>query len=141
VAGVLAVQGGIPESKLALGKTASVSVTVDESNTAIAMQSGALPVFATPSMVALMERAACECLSDCLDEGQTSVGYSICVEHTAASSLGAEVAATATIEFVFGRKIEFSVTASDKHGEVGKGKHTRMVVDMERFMKKLENRI
>jgi predicted thioesterase len=136
VAGVLAVQGGLPETKLALGKTASVSVIVDESNTAVAMKSGSLPVFATPSMVALMELAACECLADCLDDGQTSVGSLINAEHTAASPIGAEITATATIELVFGRKIEFAVTASDNIGEIGKGKHTRMIVDTERFLKR-----
>ena len=82
VAGILAVQNGLPESKLVLGKTASVSVTVDDANTAKTMQSGSLPVFATPSMVALMERAACECLADCLDDGQTSVGSSINIVDT-----------------------------------------------------------
>jgi len=138
VAGVLAAQGGIPETNLVLGKTAGVSITVGESNTAIAMQSGSLPVFATPSMVALMEKAACECLVDCLDEGQTSVGTKINVEHTSASPMGTEITATATIEYVFGRRIEFKVTAADGVCEVGKGKHTRMIVDAERFMKKAE---
>ena len=124
------------EAKLTLGKSANVSVTVDELNTAIAMKSGSLPVFATPSMVALMERAACECLADCLEEGQTSVGILINVEHTAASPVGAEITATAAIESVFGRKIEFAVTANDHAGEIGKGKHSRIIVDTERFMKK-----
>ena len=141
VAGILAVQGGIPETNLTLGKASSVSVTVDESNTANSMQSGSLPVFATPSMVALMERAACVCLNDCLDEGQTSVGCSISVEHTAASPLGAVVTATASIDSVSGRRIEFTVTANDNSGEIGKGKHTRIIVDTERFMKKAEARI
>ena len=140
VAGILAVQGGIPETKLTIGKTASVKTTVDGSNSAIAMQSGSLPVFATPSMVALMELAACECLNDCLEDGQTSVGSLINVEHIAASTFGTEIIATATIEYVFGRKIEFRVTASDKSGEIGKGKHTRVIVDAERFMKKAELR-
>ena len=140
VAGILAVQGGLPETKLAIGKTASVKTTVDSSNTAAAMQSGSLPVFATPSMIALMERAACECLIDCLDDGQTSVGSLINVEHIAASTLGTEIIATAAIEYVFGRKIEFKVTASDKSGKIGKGKHTRFIVDEERFMKKAELR-
>ena len=141
VAGVLAVQGGLPETTLVLGKTVSVCVAVDESNTAIAMKSGSLPVFATPSMVALMELAACECLADCLDDGQTSVGSLINVEHTAASPIGAEITATATVELVFGRKIEFAVTASDNVGVIGKGKHTRMVVDTGRFMKKAATKI
>ena len=141
VAGILAVQGGLPESELPLGKAASVSVTVDESNTAKEMKSGSLPVFATPSMIALMEQAACDCLADYLTDGQTSVGSSISVEHTAASPLGTKITATATIDSVSGRRIDFTVTAADGVGEIGKGKHSRVIVDLDRFMKKAESRI
>ena len=137
VAAVLAIQGGIAETKLALGKTATVKATVDDSNIAKTVGSGSLEVFATPSMVALMERAACECLSDCLESWQTSVGIAINVSHNAASPVGAVITVTAAIEYVFGHKIEFFVTAIDNLREIGKGKHTRMIVDTERFMKKI----
>lgn len=85
-------------------------------------------------MVALMERAACECLSDCLGGGQTSVGTLINVEHIAASPVGAEVTATATIRSVSGRRVEFAVNAASGDREIGKGEHTRVIVDVERFM-------
>ena len=129
-------QGGAAESKLTLGKTATVSTTVTDNNTAKTVGSGALDVFATPMMVALMERAACECLSDCLEAGQTSVGSQINIEHTKPSKVGSEITATASIESVSGRRIEFIVTAKDNSGEIGKGKHTRVIVDTDRFMKK-----
>ena len=134
VSTVLAIQGGIVESGLSLGKSASVSDVVSEKNTASAVWSGSLDVFATPMMIALMERAACECLADGLDTGETSVGTEVNVSHTAASPLGMEVTATATIEFVFGRKVEFVVTASDSSGEIGKGRHSRVIVDKDRFL-------
>lgn len=136
VAAVLAIQGGIVETKLTLGKTASATTTVTEANTAKAVGSGSLDMFATPMMIALMERAACACLADALTDVQTSVGTQISVEHTAASPIGAKITATATIEYVFGRKVEFIVTASDGSSEIGKGKHTRIIVDEERFMTK-----
>jgi predicted thioesterase len=81
---VLAIQGGVIKSNRALGKTASVSTTVTDANTAKAIRRGSLDVFATPMMIALMEHAACECLSDGLEPGQTSVGTSIKVSHTTA---------------------------------------------------------
>ena len=59
------------------------------------------------------------------------------MEHTAASMVGARITAAATIDYAFGRKIEFSVTANDDTREIGKGKHTRTIVDVERFMKKI----
>ncbi|MDR0521375.1 MAG: thioesterase family protein [Planctomycetaceae bacterium] len=122
-----------------IGKTATVSTIVNETNTAKAVGSGSLDVFATPMMTALMERAACQCLA--FDTGQTSVGTAISVEHTAASPLGAEVSATATITAVDGRKIEFEVTANDRKGEIGHGTHTRVITDIERFMTKAKTRI
>jgi predicted thioesterase len=140
VALVLAVQCGIADTKLTIGKSASASARVTEHNTAGAVGSGSLDVFATPMMIALMESAACKCLADCLDKGQTSAGTQISVEHTAASPLGAEITATATIERVLGNRIEFIVTANDGVGEIGKGRHTRAIVDGERFMTKASER-
>ena len=123
---------------ITIGKTASVSTVVDDRNTAKTVGSGNLDVFATPMMVALMEKAACECLSDMLEAGQTSVGTHIDVSHIAASQAGAEITASATIEAVAGRTVEFSVTANDGSKEIGSGRHTRVVIDAERFMGKLQ---
>lgn len=123
------------------GKTASAATLVTELNTAKTAGSGSLDVFATPFMVALMEQAACECLKDALEPGQTSVGTKICVEHTNPSPLGAEITATAVITGVDGRRIEFEVTAADAKGEVGRGTHERFIVDVERFMAKTEARL
>jgi len=127
-------QSGVAETKLAPGKSATVSAIVAERDTAKAVGSGSLDVFATPMMIALMERAACECLADCLGGGQTSVGTLINVEHVAASPIGAEVSATATIDSVLGRRVEFTVIANSGDRVIGKGKHTRVIVDAERFM-------
>jgi predicted thioesterase len=71
-----------------------------------------------------------------LADGQTSVGTEISVTHTAASPLGAKVEATARIERIDGRKVIFSVSASEGSGEIGHGTHTRFVVDADRFIAK-----
>lgn len=89
-------------------------------------------------MIALMERAACAALADSLEEGQTSVGVSVSVSHTAASPVGALVTAEAVITSADGRKIEFNVAARDENNCIGEGKHTRVIVDGAKFMKKLE---
>ena len=123
--------------KSLIGKSATATTIVTDSNTAKAVGSGSLDVFATPMMVALMEAAACNCLADALKDGQSSVGTQISVDHTAASPLGAEITATATVTGVDGRKITFNLSASDNKNEIGKGIHTRYVIDIERFMAKL----
>jgi len=120
-----------------VGKTATASITVSDKNTAKAVGSGSLQVFATPMMVALMEEAACNCLADGLESGQTSVGTQINVAHIAASPVGATITATATITQSEGRKVEFSLTASDGTQEIGNGSHSRFIVDAERFMQKV----
>ena len=125
---------------VAIGKSATATTTITDKNTAKAVGSGNLDVFATPMMIALMEQAACECLADSLEPGQSSVGTQINVTHIAASPLDAKITATATIENVDGRKVSFTVTAHDETNEIGSGTHERFVIDAERFMKKLEQR-
>jgi predicted thioesterase len=125
------------ETGIFVGKTASVTTSVDATNTAIAMKSGSLDVFATPSMVALMEQAACLCLADGLDDGKASVGTEINIRHTAASPIGAEITATATITEVSDRRIEFEVTARDGKRVIGSGTHIRAIIDTARFLAKL----
>jgi fluoroacetyl-CoA thioesterase len=137
VAATLAIQGGTAPSRVALGQSASAQTTVTSENTAKAVGSGHLEVFATPMMIALMEQAACLCLADGLQPEETSVGISVDVEHAAASPLGALITATATITSAVGRKITFAVEAHDDNNAIGKGKHSRVIVDTARFMAKL----
>jgi len=122
---------------LTSGKNAKAVTSVSEKNTAKAVGSGNLDVFSTPMMIALMEEAACNCLSDSLEPGQSSVGTEISVEHMAASPVGAKIEATAIIEQAEGRKVSFSVSAFEGEKQIGKGTHTRVIIDAERFMSKL----
>jgi len=117
--------------------TATATTTVDQTNTALAMGSGNLGVFATPAMIALMEQAACAAIAHGLQEGQSSVGTAISVQHTAASPVGAQVSATATATAVNGRQIDFDVVAHCGESEIGRGTHTRFVIDAARFMEKV----
>jgi predicted thioesterase len=122
-----------------VGKTATVYTVVSEKNTAKTVGSGSLDVFSTPMMIALMEQAACECLSGEIEPGQTSVGIRIDAEHIEASPIGAEVSATATIEKIDGRKIVFSVSASCAEKTIGNGTHTRVIVNVEKFLNRLNS--
>ena len=121
--------------KEGLTHTSKVTVTLD--NCASAVGSGGLNVFATPSMVALMENAAINAVAPFLPEGSTTVGSEINTTHIKPSALGAEIEATATLTAVEGRKLLFDVEARDAYGTIGKGTHVRFIVDIERFMAKL----
>lgn len=125
----------MPELKPGLAGTAETIVR--ETNTAIAMGSGSLQVFATPCMVALMEQAACNAVAVCLDEESTSVGTLVNITHDAATGMGKAVTATATLVEVQGRKLIFEITAADEDKQIGKGTHERFIVNKEKFMAKL----
>ncbi len=119
-----------------VGKTAEITVTVDNTNTAKTMGSGSLEVFATPAMVALMEKSACECVKDMLEEGTTTVGTKICTEHIAATPVNMEVTCKCTLTAAEGRKLLFEIEAFDKVGIIGKASHERFIVQTEKFIKK-----
>lgn len=111
--------------------------TVDDGNTAAAMGSGDMPVFATPAMTALMENAAMKAVEGALPEGAATVGTAISISHVKASPVGARITASAELVEVDGRRLVFAVRAWDERGTIGEGSHTRFVVDRERFMGKL----
>ncbi len=119
------------------GLTYSSRMVVGREHTAEAMGSGDMAVFATPAMVALVENAAMMAVADHLGDGETTVGTHIEMDHVRASAVGSEVVAQARLIDVEGRKLTFEVEACDNGGVIGKGIHTRFVVQRERFLAKL----
>ena len=116
------------------GLTYTSKTVVCDSNTAIALGSGDMPVFATPAMMALMENAAMMAVRDELPEGSTTVGGHIESSHLKPSAIGQEVEATATLERIDGRKLYFSVVARQGETVIGEGTHLRFIVDREKFL-------
>lgn len=110
--------------------------TVTANNTAIALGSGDMPVFATPAMAALMENAAMLAVADALPEGETTVGGQISITHLKPSPVGTEVKATAVLEKAEGRKLTFSLRAEDGTSVIGEGTHVRFIVNREKFLQK-----
>ena len=127
--------------QLSPGITNEKSVAVTLANTALAMGSGTLRVFATPAMIALCEGCCAESVEDLLDDGMTSVGTKVEIEHLAASPLGASILCKSRLVAVDGRKLDFEVEVYDNVGLIGKGEHTRFIVDAERFVNKTYSKI
>lgn len=121
-----------------IGLTFTSTTVVDNTNTAVALGSGDMEVFATPAMVALMENAAMNAVAPHLEAGQTTVGTEISTTHIKASASGATVTATAVLTAIEGRKLTFAVTAHDGDKIIGEGTHTRFIVDRERFLAKVK---
>lgn len=110
---------------------------IANSDTAISLGSGDLPVLATPRMMALMENAAMLCVAPYLPEGSTTVGGHIASSHVKPSKVGAEVSATATLTKVEGKKLYFDVKAEMNGEIIGEGTHLRFIVDKEKFLARL----
>jgi predicted thioesterase len=68
------------------------------------------------------------------------VGISLNVRHRAPTPLGAEVTARAELVEVDGRRLTFRVEASDQAGVIGEGTHERFIIDVDRFIKRLQER-
>jgi len=119
-----------------IGLTATASLSVTEVDTAPAMRSGEVEVLATPRVVALCEEACCAALLGALDPPQTTVGVRVQLDHLAPVGVGGKVTADATLERVEGRRLVFTVSASDDAGLVAVGRMTRVVVDSESFLAK-----
>lgn len=124
-----------------IGLEGRAETVVSQEDTAEAMGSGLLPVFATPCMIALMENAASSSLLPYLAEGEGSVGVRLDVAHTSATPVGLKVWAVSKVTAVEGRRIEFEVAAFDERGEIGRGTHSRAVIRSERFMEKARQKL
>lgn len=110
----------------------------DAENTAAAVGSGSLPVFATPYMIALMENAACNAIATLWEDGQSSVARCLTSRHDAATPVGMHVTAQAELVEVDRRRLVFRVTASDDAGPIGQGTHERFLIMAEKFLAKAE---
>lgn len=126
-----------PQPGLREGLKGRASAVVTAVELARTVGSGAVDVFATPMMIALMERAAVDCVESRLAPGEVTVGTHIDVTHVAATPPGHRVEATAELVAVDGRTLHFRVEARDEREVIGAGRHTRVVVDKARFETKL----
>ena len=114
---------------------------VTQHNTANAIGSGLVPVFATPYMIALMENAAANSLLPYLAQDEGSVGTQLNVAHTSATPIGMKVWATTEVTAVEGKKITFEVHAYDERGEIGSGTHERFIIKPEKFLAKAQSKL
>ena len=124
-----------------VGLTGTAQTTVTDANTALALGSGQVLVYATPALVALLEEAAVNALKPSLETGKTSVGTRIEVSHLAATPIGMTVRAQATLSVVDGRRLVFDVVAHDEVERIAEGIHERVLVDGQRFLARVQEKI
>ena len=120
--------------ELKIGLTGRADALVTSDKTAAACGSGSLPVFGTPFLLALMEEATCNSLEGRLEDGRSSVGVSMEVQHSAASPVGIKVWAESELTKIGGKMLTFTVTAYDEAGVIGTASITRCIIRSESFV-------
>ena len=122
--------------QLETGLRGDAKTIVTAADTARAVGSGTVDVLASPRLIALCEEACCNAVDNSLKPGTTTVGMRVQFDHLQPTPVGAEVIAEAVLEKIDGRRLKFTVSASDSGGLVAAGKITRVLVDVDRFMAK-----
>lgn len=113
------------------------NIVVTDEVTASKVGSGLLPVYATPSMIALMEGTCAESVQPYLAAGEGTVGVAVDIKHIAATPVGMTVRCESLLKEVNGKKLVFEVNVYDEKGLVGTGIHKRAIINNEAFMARL----
>src|SRR5689334_5110785 len=116
-------------------------LVVGEQHTAPRIGSGRIRVLATPVMINLIEAASLAAVEQSLPENHQSLGTHLDVTHVAATPVGMRVRATAEVVKVEGRTIWFKVRCDDERELIGEGTHERVVVNVERFDKRVQDKV
>ena len=126
-----------------IGDKYEVNDVVSEKNTAASLGSGALEVFGTPFLAAMMENAAFKLMQNDLPEGKSSVGIKLDISHVSPSPVGIQVRAVAEVTNISenGKIVDFKVTGYDDAGLIGEGTHQRAVITVDRFMDKCNGKL
>lgn len=126
---------------MSAGIKGKVSEKVTEDKTAVHVGSGTQMVYATPALSALMEKTAYMSVIDLLESGTCSVGSRTVLDHIAPTPLGSAVTCETELVKVDRRHLTFSFTVRDGAGEIARGTHERVIVDIGRFLGKASGRL
>jgi fluoroacetyl-CoA thioesterase len=111
---------------------------VTEANSAKALGSGLLEVFATPAMIALVEETCWKSVQPCLEEGSGTVGTKVDIAHIASTPVGLKVWCESELTEVDRRRLVFTVNIFDEKGKIGEGTHERFIINNEKFFNKAQ---
>lgn len=117
-----------------------IEKVVTEDMLAVNVGSGSLRVLATPTVVALMEEASTKLADTFLDEGLTTVGTMVEIQHISPSPIGAKIKVESKLISNDGRSFKFEVIAYDNAGMIANGTHNRVSVKSEKFQKKADEK-
>ncbi len=121
------------KNELKPGLKGKAELVVDHTQTASSYGSGLIEVFATPAMIALMEKAAHTSVQPFLAHEMVTVGSEVNIKHIKPTLPGVTVWAESELESIEGKKLTFKLEAFDQDGKIGFGTHTRYIVRSDFF--------
>ncbi|WP_409291171.1 thioesterase family protein [Peribacillus sp. SCS-37] len=120
-------------SGLALGKTASIDITVTREMFAQFEEELVHPVYSTVSMVYHMEWASRLIILPFLEDHEEGMGSAVSVRHLAPCAEGAAVRVTAAVSGLRGNQVVTRVKAENEGRTIGIGKITQTILTRERI--------
>lgn len=127
------------ELKAGIKNRSELTVTINE--TAVSAGSGGQSVFSTPHMIGLMENTAWASVEPYMEEGRTTVGTHLDVSHLSASPVGAHITCESELIEIDRRRLVFKLAAYDDAGLIGQGTHERFIIDIDKFMERVEAKL
>jgi fluoroacetyl-CoA thioesterase len=124
-----------------VGLKAEATQEVTPELTATHIGSGSLSVYATPAMASLIEHTCASMVSKLLPEGQTTVGVEIHLRHLAPTPVNSVVQIRAVIVSVDKNLISFNAQIFDEVELVGEAEHRRAVIEVDRFLKRVDAKV
>jgi fluoroacetyl-CoA thioesterase len=126
---------------VSIGLSSTIESIVMQKDTASEYGSGGVDVFATPAMIGFMEKAAMSAVELHLGKGYSTVGTTIDIKHIAATPVGMKIKAKAQLIEVDGKKLVFKVEAYDERELIGEGLHERYIINLEKFMERVNKKL
>ncbi len=123
-------------TKLEKGIKGHEDQIVSYDDTAAKYGSGLVEVFATPAMIALMEKTCLKSVLPFLPDGYGTVGTKVDIVHTKATPMGMKVVCQSELVEVDRKRLVFEVVVTDEEAEIGRGRHERFIIDVAKFMGK-----
>ncbi len=122
------------EIKLNIGIKGEETLDVSYEDTAAKYGSGLVEVFATPAMIAMMEKTCYKSVLPFLPDGFGTVGTKVDIVHIKASKIGMSIRCESELIEIDRKRLVFKLIAFDNEGEIGSGTHERFIIDVDKFM-------
>lgn len=123
-----------------VGREGRLEQVVRPEHAADRFQNAGVTVLATPVLCHWFESAAVRAIAEQLKSGEATVGTRVSIEHLKATPVGMQVRVTARVVAVDGRRVDFEVSAFDDVELVARGTHERVVIDLDRFLARVQGK-